>query len=385
MAGHRHQSSLERVVNFSALDSLSAEVRSQATCRFYSIVEYCRAEELATGSRLTYSHALLIRCTYEYSRSEASKDRFLRAFFESMRMDIAIGKDPDFTSQGNQLRENLTVFAEFLLDNFFIPLKASGRRTPQPSPAHLSVFERIQGAHEYIPTPERISALRRACLVRDHHRCVISRRFDRNEAVSRLERLGDDAKDDDGNQLLGEEFDILEVAHIIPHSLTQSDANGELSDSKKAALAILSMFDCDVSHLIDGVNIDRPFNAMSLTPNYHDAFGNFKVYFTPIPGHEHTYQVESFLHPAVLSSLPVTRELYVTEDRSIDPPLPRLLAIHRAIAQILKISAAGEYIDKILRDMEDPGTSSGGSTELGRIVTLRIGGWLDGAVSVPVV
>lgn len=90
------------------------------------------------------------------------------------------------------------------------------------------MFERIQGAHEYIPTPERISALRRACLVRDHHRCVISRRFDRKEAVSRLERLGDDAKDDDGNQLLGEEFDVLEVAHIIPHSLTQSDANGEL-------------------------------------------------------------------------------------------------------------------------------------------------------------
>ncbi|EEQ28696.1 hypothetical protein McanMca71_001230 [Microsporum canis] len=371
MAGHRHQSSLEGVINFSALDSLSAEVRSQATCRFYSIVEYCRAEELATGSRLTYSHALLIRCTYEYSRSEASKDRFLRAFFESMRMDIAIGKDPDFTSQGNQLRENLTAFAEFLLDNFFIPLKVPGRRTPQPSPAHLSVFERIQGAHEYIPTPERISALRRACLVRDHHRCVISRRFDRKEAVSRLERLGDDAKDDDGNQLLGEEFDVLEVAHIIPHSLTQSDANGELSDSKKAALAILSMLDCDVSHLIDGVNIDRPFNAMSLTPNYHDAFGSFKV--------------ESFLHPAVLSSLPVTRELYVIEDRSIDPPLPRLLALHRAIAQILKMSAAGEYIDKILRDMEDPGTSSGGSTELGRIVTLRMGGWLDGAVSVPVV
>lgn len=49
------------------------------------------------------------------------------------------------------------------------------------------------------------------------------------------------------------------------------------------------------------------------------------------------------------------------------------------------MSAAGEYIDKILRDMEDPGTSSGGSTELGRIVTLRMGGWLDGAVSVPVV
>ncbi|KAK2773622.1 hypothetical protein FQN52_004522 [Onygenales sp. PD_12] len=36
-----------------------------------------------------------------------------------------------------------------------------------------------------------------------------------------------------------------------------------IHDSKKAALMILNMFDCDITHLIDGINIDRPLNAIS--------------------------------------------------------------------------------------------------------------------------
>lgn len=44
------------------------------------------------------------------------------------------------------------------------------------------------------------------------------------------------------------------------------------------------MIDCDVSHLIDGPNIDRPFNAMTLTKDLHSYFGAFKLYFEAILG-----------------------------------------------------------------------------------------------------
>lgn len=73
-----------------------------------------------------------------------------------------------------------------------------------------------------------MSAFRGACLVRDRHRCVISRRFDQNEAFKRMSRCGDEARDDDGLPLVGEIFDALEVAHILPHSLTQVNANSQL-------------------------------------------------------------------------------------------------------------------------------------------------------------
>lgn len=59
--------------------------------------------------------------------------------------------------------------------------------------------------------------------------------------------------------------------------------------------------------------------------------------------------------------------------------MSRVLAIHRANAHILHLSAAGRYIDnKILEDMEQQTTyTSRGSIELGRLVLqVRIDNWL---------
>jgi hypothetical protein len=56
------------------------------------------------------------------------------------------------------------------------------------------------------------------------------------------------------------------------------------------------MFDHGVGHMIEGVDIDRPYNALTLTHNVHDLFGSFDIYFEPVLGAEpHTYQIESFL------------------------------------------------------------------------------------------
>lgn len=89
--------------------------------------------------------------------------------------------------------------------------------------------------------------------------------------------------------------------------------------------------------------------------SFHTEFGNFSVLFKPVPGQEHTYRIDTFLPAGILPALPVTRTLYLTNDRSIEPPSPRLLGIHRAIAYILHLSGAGKYIDNILQDMEELG------------------------------
>lgn len=73
-------------------------------------------------------------------------------------------------------------------------------------------------------TPDSLPTLRGACLTRDHHRCVITRKFDDPEAMERFMEDEDDAQDDDGAFLLGqppEKFGNLEVAHILPRSLTR--------------------------------------------------------------------------------------------------------------------------------------------------------------------
>ncbi|KMU87449.1 hypothetical protein CIHG_05244 [Coccidioides immitis H538.4] len=349
MAPHRHQASLEGILNVSGPEFLPVQKRTQAKQRFYSIINYCRTEKSPDAA---YSRPLLVQYTYEYSCSELSQDTFLRAFFESIDLDVA-GGDIDFDDNGDEINEKLTSFADFLLDNFFIPLKASSQRTTQPSPAHLSAVQRVQ----------LMSLSGR------------QNDYQFSEALALF--------DDEGHQLQGQPLKFLEVAHILPHSLTQTDSDNTLSESKKAAVMILNMFDCDVSLLIDGTNIDRAFNAMTLARDLHTIFGNFQIYFEPVPNQEHTYQIDTFLPAAALPEFrfPITRTLHLTDDRSIDPPVARLLALHRAIAYILHLSGAGEYIDKILRDMEELGAREGGSTELGRLITLRLGGWLDKAVS----
>jgi hypothetical protein len=80
-------------------------------------------------------------------------------------------------------------------------------------------------------TTQRLSSLRKHCLVRDRYRCVISRRFDSNEVIHRYNTFGDDATDDNGRLIKDKEEEPadLEVAHIIPHSLASSnDASMQL-------------------------------------------------------------------------------------------------------------------------------------------------------------
>ncbi|KAI0420365.1 hypothetical protein F5X98DRAFT_331917 [Xylaria grammica] len=376
----RCESSLEGVIDFSAEAPLGANQRNDAKRRFYRIVDHFRGDVAVNSNQ--YKPSLLVRYTYEYALSEGSRDNFLRAFFRALALPLTGQDNDNDLGDLEDLRSLFFGFASYLLDNFFLPIKASTQKTPQPSPACHSAVERAEGGGQgVVGIPDRLSQLRGDCLVRDRHRCVITRKFDHKEAASRTRKDGIDARDDDGSLLRENKssVDVLEVAHILPHSLMEADAGRELNPSKQAALAILNMFDTGVVHLIEGTDIDRPRNAITLTPFLHSLFGNFEVFFEPIPDQQpHTYRINSFYPSYLMPELafPITRKFYFTNDRSIDPPSPRLLAVHRAIAYILHLSAAGEYIDKLLRDMDEQGVQADGSTELDRLVKLGLGGWL---------
>ncbi|KAK5999031.1 hypothetical protein PT974_01418 [Cladobotryum mycophilum] len=372
----RHQSSLEGIMDFSREPPLASELRAQAKRKFYLIVEHF--EEFHKSDGQPYNQPQLIRYTYEYARSEESQDNFLRAFFQALALSMDGGEDLNF----DDLSSPFIGFAEHLFNNFFLPLRASGTKTPQPTPAYHSAIMAAQGGVPpgLVGTPDRLSSLRGDCLVRDRHRCVISRMFDLKEVKIRLKENHNVAHDDDGNALVTstDSFAWLEVAHIIPHALMKVEKACKVDDTKAATLAILNMFDCGVVHLIKGPNIDRPSNAISLTLHLHRVFGEFDLFFEPILDQPHTYRIQSFLEKGFLgeATLPITRTLYLSENRTIDPPSPRLLALHSAIAHILHLSGAGEYIGQLLRDMDDmDGVSirEDGSTELGQFVRLRLG------------
>lgn len=137
------------------------------------------------------------------------------------------------------------------------------------------------------------------------------------------------------------------------------------------------MFDPGISHLIDGPNIDSPSNALTVTVDNHLLFGEFQIHFEPT-GRPHKCSIHS-AEGGVLSDhyFPVTRALTRSPNDTINTPSPRLLGVHRAISLILELSDAGDYIEQILRDLEQITVEADGSTKLGDIMRLRFDGWVD--------
>jgi hypothetical protein len=120
---HRHQSSLEGIFHLSFEPPLEPVQRDQAKRKFYHIVNYFEAAESASGH--PYNRPLLVRLTYEYSRSEESQDIFLRAFFLSVELSIDSDDGLNFSNTDSErdLRSALVSFAEHLFDHFFLPRK----------------------------------------------------------------------------------------------------------------------------------------------------------------------------------------------------------------------------------------------------------------------
>lgn len=196
------------------------------------------------------------------------------------------------------------------------------------------------------------------------------------------------------------------------------------------------MLDYGVRDLLQGVEGDRPHNALTLTRSMRVWFDNFAIFFEPDPepqpqpefefefefefdpaAHPHpwpvqpqhlpppppppplplppqqqtnkkqqnTYRISSFLHDSAWSRsvpLPVTRTLAPREGVDVEAPSPRLLAMHRAVGHILHGSGVAAYIDGVLDQLVEAqmvGARPDGTTDLARVLRLLL--WLGAAGS----
>ncbi|EPE05605.1 hypothetical protein F503_02344 [Ophiostoma piceae UAMH 11346] len=375
---HHRQASLAVILDFTIREVVFASdaARSHARALFAVVLQQFEAAEIKQLS-VPFRRIEMVRQICQCSLNQQSSDAYLRFFFSTVGIDMASALATSIDTAARS--DKIVQFTDYLIENFFLPLKACAVKTPQPTPAPLYIP--TVPAEDVLPgSRARVSTLRRDCLIRDKHRCMVTRKFDKQEARRRHTEYGQSAVDDDGqvfNWTDGTAFQTLEVAHILPHSLMNLEGSPQITAARKNALDILSMFDMDVHRLITGTDIDRPTNALTLTRECHEEFGSFRMYFEAA-GPSRTYRIASYDLPAFSAvPQPLTRTLF--QSPTIDSPHPRLLAVHAAIATVLHMSAAGKYCDHILRDTEESALiESDGTTNLGTLVALRFNGWWDG-------
>lgn len=120
---HKHQSSLEGIIDFSSEPPLALGIRDRARRRFYRIADHFDAEG-GNNANGGYDRSRLIRLTYDYARSPASQDNFLRAFFRSLELPLDREDDNDLDHLDERVRAAFFGFADCLVDNFFLPSKS---------------------------------------------------------------------------------------------------------------------------------------------------------------------------------------------------------------------------------------------------------------------
>lgn len=115
----QHRRFLAAVLNTSR-EPLDAEGNALAKAKFYRIIDlYSKRKR----DRSKYNRHLLIRYTYEYALSEESRIHFLQTFFQALELSIDGQGRVNLSDkeQANGLWLKISAFADFLVDNFYLP------------------------------------------------------------------------------------------------------------------------------------------------------------------------------------------------------------------------------------------------------------------------
>ncbi|CAG9941898.1 unnamed protein product [Clonostachys rosea f. rosea IK726] len=150
--------------------------------KFVELIDYFDQGNNQKPRDKRYNRIKLVRLMYEYTYTEESKGNFLCVFFESAGTLLDDNFNSHLIDLSNPnteavIRDSIYNFADDLFKNFFLLL------------LYLAVLSILQEPYTFLSTPDRIAALRGACLIRDHHRCIITRLFDSKEAEKRINSI----------------------------------------------------------------------------------------------------------------------------------------------------------------------------------------------------
>jgi len=247
-------------------------------------------------------------------------------------------------------REDIIDLGAFIVRTFVRTFKRAKGRTPAPS-AHPSrpSFEDQRSFYEDLLQEGSLNHERAktAALVRDNYRCLFTGAIDMNAfEMGLLEHDGISA------------VQPTEAAHIIPQGIL-SDVDSAEAKRKWAssALAVLARFSQDINLPMDlnGSNIHRLENILSLTPTMHEMFDGLRLWL------EETNQPNVYnlcaTQPVILPPRH-SNPIVLPSSEDLPPPSAEYIHLHATCARVAHMSGAGEYLDHLYRDDEKNGRAS---------------------------
>ncbi|KAI5795358.1 hypothetical protein DFH27DRAFT_484461 [Peziza echinospora] len=263
--------------------------------------------------------------------------------------------------------EDLKSLAKKLFTALLIPMKARGQTpivTPSRGFAALRDAEDLS-AETGPSTRSKQGLLKKACLLRDGTKCIITGVYDVDESLKI-------PPDEWGTRMLAK----TEVAHIIPFYL------GSFTERERPTSAIIwdTIYRCFPS-VRSRVNllpekIDEPWNAATMMSSLHSAFAEFSLALEPT-SREHIYRIVTYPHfPSYFNKSLVADRLVTLHNAAPQYPLPNghFFAAHAAIAKILHITGVGDYMEKVMREREEIGClAEDGSTNVAEFIEFTKG------------
>lgn len=248
----------------------------------------------------------------------------------------------------------LSELGETFINYFIRPFKKFKGRTPASSdhPSRpsfdkdkMDIMLTVQEA------PKDHKAAKERALLRDGFKCVVSGKYD-TKAIA-----VDSISKNDIRQ-----FGIVhtECAHVVPESTyfdvsTTRTSSNEKKDYAASVLAVLKRFGYDIENL-NGPKVHSLYNVMTMEKNVHDWFDRLEMWFEAT-NVTNCYRVKA-VYDYEYHKLPERITFTTPNHDTLPVPSPKLLALHAACAKVAHLSGAGEYIDKIDRDVEDLGVLS---------------------------
>ncbi|KAG8713232.1 hypothetical protein FRC08_013529 [Ceratobasidium sp. 394] len=229
--------------------------------------------------------------------------------------------------------------------NCFITTSTKPSRTPSNHPSRGSVDTR---RHEImaglVAAPKNQTQAKEQALVRDDCRCVVTGAVDEDvyEQSRELQETITTAYEPG--------LKSTQCCHIIPSHIMKGIGDQRKLANSSSVLALLEYFGGINSAELNGVDIHRLENILTLEVGLHYAFDHLRVWFEPVPGQDNTYTVQK-RNSITWRDLPTQFTLGTTSEH-LALPSRRYLSLRAACAKVLYMSGAAEVIDRVLRDRE---------------------------------